>query len=116
MVTFTFTHSNPGAIQRKMDNFMAVRSGRKDMAIIEKGLDKIYDRVFKDARFRTGYMRESIEVGVNGNTATISVGAYYGIFIEKGTRHHRAFPFFYGNVLAGVGQIVEELRNLYVMK
>ena len=116
MVTITVQHTNPGAVVNGMNNLVTIRKGKLETKVIEEGLDRAYQRVYKDARVKTGYMRSTIHVETKPGVGTISVGAFYSIFLEKGTTHSRAYPFFWGNVLASSQTIVQEIRKLYTMK
>lgn len=116
MVTIQVIRENTGIVTSKIYNLQIVREGKLETKVIEEGLDRAYQRVYKDARVKTGYMRSTIHVETKPGMGTISVGAFYSIFLEKGTTHSRAYPFFWGNVLASSQTIVQEIRKLYAMK
>lgn len=114
MITFGAVKSGDGTFAQRIKKINTVRTSGADLRVIEVGFDKISDWVRRDARVRTGYMRNSVKTFGNGNTVSISVDAYYSRFIEFGTEHHRAFPFFFVNVHMGVGQIMNDVRTLYM--
>jgi hypothetical protein len=114
MVTIQVSSQNPGAVTARLKNFVLTRNGKLETQIIEEGLDRAYQRVYKDARVKTGYMRSTIHVEVKPGVGVISVGAFYSIFIEKGTRHSHAFPFFWSNVHASGMTIMQQIRELYM--
>lgn len=116
MPTIIIGHQNLGAVSSAIDNFIKVRSSNKEQQVIERGFDRIYEKVRKSIRVKTGYARSSIRTETNRRGGMITVGAFYGIFLEKGTRHARAFPFFYGNIKAGLPQMIQEWRDLYMIK
>lgn len=109
-------HTNPGAVTDRLTNLVAVRSSGKEQKIIEDGLDRARDRAFKDARYKTGYLRESIKTDSRPGYGQITVNAFYGRFIEEGTSHAHAFPFFWANVHASVDTIIQTLKELYMIK
>jgi hypothetical protein len=113
MPTVNFTHQNRGAVTNRITAISRARSGDMETPLIQRRLDEAYEKVFKDARVRTGYMRSTVKVQTSPGSGQISVGANYSIFIERGTIHHRAFPFFFANVRSSVQQLVADIRNLY---
>lgn len=71
----------------------------------------------------TGYMRSSIKqtssrkgmratVIVNGKLST-RTGAFYAVYVEYGTRHMRAQPFFWPGVEIAVRAFKADMRNVF---
>jgi HK97 gp10 family phage protein len=116
MANITVQHTNPGAVSDKLMHISQTRSSRQEQQVLERGFDNIYDVVYKRIRVKTGYARSTIRRDVKEGTGSITVGAFYAIFLEKGTSHSHAYPFFWANVKAGIPAITQELRNLYIMK
>jgi HK97 gp10 family phage protein len=55
----------------------------------------VQKRVREFAPIRTGYLKKSVSIEkITGRTWRVSVGASYGGFVEFGTRHMAAQPFF----------------------
>lgn len=53
------------------------------------------DKMRELAPLRTGKLKKSIKVyKINGKTYRIRVGAFYGIYVNYGTRHMAAQPFY----------------------
>jgi HK97 gp10 family phage protein len=46
-----------------------------------------------NAPVRTGHLRDSISVEVDGDTVIVQASADYAGYVELGTRHQRAEPF-----------------------
>ncbi len=107
------SHQNPGAVTARITSFSKIRNSDSTAPLIERRLDEAFDKVFKDARVKTGYMRSTIRAETSPGRGTISVGARYSRFIEHGTIHHRAFPFFFANVRSSVQQLTHDIRTLY---
>lgn len=116
MVNITLQHTNAGAVVRGLNQLSTIRKGKLETKVIEEGLDRAYERVSKDIRVKTGYARSTIQTETKPGTGMISVGAFYARFLETGTRHSHAFPFFFANVHASAQTIMQEIRNLYTMK
>lgn len=114
MISIRVSHTGQGVIAEKIKRFNQIRNSRQDVRFFEDALDRASERVYKDARVRTGFMRSTIEVRPAKNHVNISVGAYYSVFIERGTEHHRAFPFFFQNVYASVQTALNEVKSLYM--
>lgn len=113
MMFFSVYHGNRFAVTDRLERLIDAKMQKKEIDIIRTGFESIYRNVYQDARVRTGKMRNSIEVTVTEKGGQISVGAYYSRFIEKGTEHNRAFPFFFANVHAGVEIIIEQIKVTY---
>jgi HK97 gp10 family phage protein len=55
-----------------------------------------------NAPVRTGFLRDSITTTMLDEfTGNVTVGAYYGIYVEMGTRFMAAQPYFYPAVEEG---------------
>ncbi len=116
MPSITVQHTKPGAVSGKLLNLATIRSSNKEQQVLEQGFDRAYDKVTKKIQVRTGYARSTVRTEVKKGTGMITVGAFYAIFLEEGTRHSRAFPFFWANVKSEIPTMLQELRNLYIMK
>jgi len=112
----TVQHTNQGAVSEKLMNISQVRSSGKEQQVLEQGFDRAYDKVTKKIRVRTGYARSTVRTEVKKGTGMITVGAFYGIFLEKGTKHSRAFPFFWAEVHSEIPAMLQGIKNLYIMK
>lgn len=112
----TMQHTNQGAVSRKLFNLSTVRSSNQEQQVLEQGFDRAYDKVTKKIQVRTGYARSTVRTEIKKGTGMITVGAFYGIFLEKGTRHSREFPFFWANVHSEIPAMIQGIKNLYIMK
>lgn len=71
----------------------------------------------------TGYMKSQVghEVQWAGKVAEVfvdgyvdlQVGAYYAVYVEYGTRHMRAQPFFWPGVRKAQREFVAEMRRVF---
>lgn len=62
---------------------------------------------------RTGHLAKSIKASRRGvNDWEVEVGAHYGVYVEYGTRHMAAQPFFRPAVEAGVKQMRRGVKTM----
>jgi|SRR5580765_379482 len=116
MISIQVTHTNPGVVASNVERVSNIRKTNGERPLIEKRLKEAKENAFSDARYKTGAMRESIAVSTDNGVGQISVGMYYSRYIEGGSSHNRAFPFFFGNVHAAVELLKEDIRNLYMSR
>jgi HK97 gp10 family phage protein len=109
----TVTHTNKGKMTNRLTILENAKANKVEIGVIREGFEAIYRNVYKDARRRTGKMRSTIDTQVTEKGGQISVGVYYSRYIEKGTRRHPAYPFFFENVFAGATMIIDEIVLAY---
>lgn len=91
---------------------------------IEKQLDIVYERMYKMAPVKTGYMRSTIKMiveneGRNHVSGMITVTARYAYFVDQGIspRGRRpAQPFWSNNVVGLAVEMLIVIRNLYAQQ
>jgi HK97 gp10 family phage protein len=113
MSFLSVTHTNPGAVPKRLINWSNVQKNDLVMKAVVNGLDDIYEYVWKSAPVRTGYLRSTIKTFSGEDYAAITVTAYYARFQEKGTVKNKPHPFFYGNIVSHSVDIIMAVRNLY---
>src|SRR6266700_5356466 len=70
--------------------------------VVVQTTEIIQELAQSNAPVRTGFLRDSITTEmIDDFTGTVTVGAYYGIYVEMGTRFMAAQPYFYPAVDEG---------------
>ena len=85
---------------------------RAAMIVQKAGLD-VEGRAKSRAPVRTGYLKNSIQARMESEMSSlIAVGADYGIYVEMGTRHMAARPYFTPAFEEVKSQFLEAMRDV----
>lgn len=123
-MSFTKTHTNPGAVTKKLARMSQIYKSNLLAQTIEKQLDIVYERMYKMAPVKTGYMRSTIKMIVENEgrghvSGMITVTARYAYFVDQGMspRGRRAAqPFWSNNVVGLAVEMLIVIRNLYAQQ
>lgn len=85
---------------------------------VKKSVKKHTYMVERDAKinapYDTGHLKRSIHSGFQdgGLTGTVTVGAYYGIYLEFGTRYMHPRPFLFPAFLIAKASFLREMESI----
>ena len=115
-LAFAFTVSSEAVVQQLLR--MGVKLALSSRKVDQETGEELVEAMEADAPERTGRLREGIEThegedGVTIVTASAVHGDWdYAPFVERGTEHMAAEPYFYDNVDAILGERAERLEDL----
>lgn len=111
------THTNPGAVTKRLDRWNKIFGTNLIQETIEKQMDIAYEAIYKAAPVKTGYLRSTIKVTSGEGFASIAVTARYAWFVSEGYpkgRHRVANPYW-TNTIAGLSmELILVVRNLFI--
>lgn len=108
------SHTNPGAVPKRLDRWGAIFGSNLIMETVEKQLDIIYQQMYKITPERTGYLRSTIKVQSGDGFAQIMVTARYARYVNEGTRRTRAQPFWTNSIVGLSVELIIVVRNLFL--
>lgn len=97
------------------DHFPGIIKGmeRKAAMVVAKTAMDIQAGAQVRAPVRTGYLRGSVQATrITATRWRVTVGADYGLYIEMGTRHMAARPFFHPSVSQARGPFLQALKGV----
>lgn len=113
-------HTNPGKVTKRMVGWdEIIYKSNSIIEIAKTRLDERYKEIHAAAPHRTGKLRRSIQVTSTEDSAQISVGVYYAIYVEKGQspRGGRIPNPFWSNHIAGLSmQLIVDVRELFASR
>ena len=84
----------------------AISAGMREAAFVVEREGKLAITSGPNRAIKTGYLRSSIGVtSVLPYRATVTAGAFYGIYVHEGTRYMRKRPFLHAGLKKAVPQI-----------
>ncbi len=124
MSFFTVSHTNPGAVSKRLTRLALITKSDLLKQTVEKQLDIVYDQMYRMAPVKTGYMRSTIKMMVEREGARhvfgmITVSARYAYYVDQGMspRGRRAAQPFWSNNVVGLSvELLIVLRNLYAQQ
>lgn len=101
------THSNPGAVPKRMDRWSHVIESDLIVDQIQVVLDATYKQMFKITPYKTGYLRNSEKVIRADNTVQMVVTAYYAAYVNSRR------PFWTNSITGLSIDIIAVVRNIF---
>jgi hypothetical protein len=114
------SHSNPGAVTKKLQYLHSTFESGIIQQKIEQKLDEIYQQMYKVTPVKTGYLRSTIKVSSGGGErdvwAQITVTARYAYYVDRGISpmgRRRAQPFWSNSMVGASIEMIVVLRQLF---
>ena len=112
-MSFQKTHTNPGAVIKRLERIIKVHGSGEVQKTIAGELDERYQMIYKASPVKTGYMRSTIGRRSAQGLEDIHVTAYYAAFVDRGTEGRRRQPFFSSNIQGLAADLTILVRGLY---
>lgn len=112
-MSFQVTRTNGGAVLKKLEKLYDIQSRGLAQKVVADKMDDIYERVFKAAPVRTGYLRSTIGRRSGDGLEMLYVTAYYARYVDQGAQGRTRNPFFSQNVVGASMEMLAAIRQLY---